>query len=91
MGILFYHALRVLELKNIQHISKHYILKRWTRDANVRSTEGTQKNKGIDPKEELTRRYRDMCHFAVQLGQELQKNPRVMNMLYQVFFSCLRV
>ncbi|CAN0858876.1 hypothetical protein LINGRAHAP2_LOCUS7494 [Linum grandiflorum] len=33
VGILCAHALKALERKNIKQVPKHYLLKRWTRDA----------------------------------------------------------
>ena len=35
LGILCSHALKVLDKKNVKRIPTHYVLKRWTQDANV--------------------------------------------------------
>jgi zinc finger SWIM domain-containing protein 3 len=37
VGILCVHALKVLDKKNVKRLPTHYILKRWTQDANVGS------------------------------------------------------
>ena len=57
------HALKVLDKKNIKKLPTHYILKRWTQEANV----GSIKNyHGIDIKgntqESLGKRYSYLCH-----------------------------
>ena len=45
VGIIYCHALKVLDKKNVKGIPTHYVLKRWTQDAKV----GSIKNyHGID-------------------------------------------
>ena len=47
VGILCSHALKILDKKNVKRIPAHYVLKRWTQDANVGSIKDYR---GIDVK-----------------------------------------
>ncbi|KAK3224774.1 hypothetical protein Dsin_004636 [Dipteronia sinensis] len=58
VGILYSHALKVLEYKNVKKISPLYILRRWTRDAksmSITNYHGGQPND--NPKESVGKRY----------------------------------
>ncbi|KAM3238321.1 protein FAR1-RELATED SEQUENCE 5-like [Capsicum annuum] len=66
------HALKIpyiLNIKDMIHV--HYILKRWTKDAtNINEMDASLVEKDIDPKVEVTTRYRHLCHTFVQISSE---------------------
>ncbi|KAL3328380.1 hypothetical protein AABB24_035827 [Solanum stoloniferum] len=72
LGILCRHALKILDTLNIKYrIPIQYILKRWTKDVtNINEMDAILEEKDIDPKVEVTARYRHLCHTFVQISSE---------------------
>ena len=69
LGILCSHALKVLDKKNVKRIPAHYVLKRWTQDANVGSIKDYR---GIDVKgsaqESVGKRLSHLSHKCLQIN-----------------------
>ncbi|CAL9071935.1 unnamed protein product [Musa textilis] len=69
MGILCMHALKVLNNNNILHLPSQYILKRWSKYANVEIVSGKHhliaKSDGQDL---LTQQYSRVCHKAITIA-----------------------
>ncbi|CAI0433608.1 unnamed protein product [Linum tenue] len=59
VGILCAHALKVLDKKNIKHIPKQYIMKRWTKDAKDGQIRSSTQIQG-GSKELIGKRYLDL-------------------------------
>ena len=69
LGILCSHALKVLLKNNVKRIPTHYVLKRWTQDANVGSIKDYR---GIDVKgsaqESMGKRLSHLSHKCLQIN-----------------------
>ncbi|XP_030935722.1 protein FAR1-RELATED SEQUENCE 5-like [Quercus lobata] len=69
VGILCFHTLKVLDKKNVKRIPAHYVLKRWTQDANVGSIKDSY---GIDVKgsaqESVGKRLSHLSHKCLQIN-----------------------
>ncbi|KAK6774318.1 hypothetical protein RDI58_029557 [Solanum bulbocastanum] len=76
LGILCRHPLKILDTLNIKdRIPIQYILKRWTKDAtNINEMDAILEEKDIDPKIEVTARYRHLCHTFVQILTEASES-----------------
>lgn len=59
VGILCSHALKILDLMNIKQLPEHYVLKRWTREAQCGVVHDMFGRHVVeDPKQEASRRYK---------------------------------
>lgn len=77
MGLLCCHVLKILDLRNIKELPRHYILKRWRKDAQSESPE----NYGFaaideDPKFSLSKRYnalyRNLYKIAAKASESVE-------------------
>ena len=73
-GFLCSHALKVLGIQNIKLLPSRYILKRWTKQARVGCVLDSY---GCilkeDPKLDITNRYKDLCHNAINIASKVAK------------------
>ena len=85
-GILCSHALKVLDVMNIKLIPQQYILKRWTRDARLRS-DGDCKGKPIelDVKANFMKRCNELCPRMVKLTNKASESHETWSFLYKVY------
>ncbi|XP_042457790.1 protein FAR1-RELATED SEQUENCE 5-like [Zingiber officinale] len=68
-GILCMHALKVLNINNILHLPTQYILKRWSKYANVEIlSEKHQVLTKSDSQDLLTMHYTRVCHKAITIA-----------------------
>ncbi|KAG5627338.1 hypothetical protein H5410_012556 [Solanum commersonii] len=76
LGILCRHPLKILDTLNIKdRIPIQYILKRWTKDVtNINEMDAILEEKDIDPKVEVTARYRHLCHTFVQISKSASES-----------------
>ncbi|XP_052197349.1 protein FAR1-RELATED SEQUENCE 5-like isoform X2 [Diospyros lotus] len=69
LGILCFHALKVLDRENIKVVPARYILKRWTKEARFESLRGSH---GIsteeNPKLVTASRYRQLCQSILKIS-----------------------
>ena len=77
VGILCRHVLKVFDLRSIRTIPLQYILKRWSKNAKV----GTTKDCcgaiiHNNPKEEVGRRYKEMCHVLVKIAARASESQK---------------
>lgn len=70
VGILYSHALKVLEENNIKSILHEYILRRWTRQSHYGTMQYSRgKEDGVDPKLSRTQMFRHViCKFIKVIG-----------------------
>jgi zinc finger SWIM domain-containing protein 3 len=71
-GILCAHGLKVLDLMNIKTLPNHYVLKRWTREAqkgNILDRQG--RNVVENPKLEAMLRYKNLSHKFLTLVKKI--------------------
>ncbi|XP_038981617.1 protein FAR1-RELATED SEQUENCE 5-like isoform X5 [Phoenix dactylifera] len=68
-GILCMHALKILLLRSILSLPTRYILKRWTKYANVEAMSDRHRSiADTDGQEPLTLQYTRVCHKAITIG-----------------------
>ncbi|WMV10929.1 hypothetical protein MTR67_004314 [Solanum verrucosum] len=74
--LAFRHPLKILDTLNIKdRIPIQYILKRWTKDVtNINEMDAILEEKDIDPKVEVTARYRHLCHTFVQISSSASES-----------------
>jgi zinc finger SWIM domain-containing protein 3 len=74
--VLCAHALQILDKMNIKLLPKHYILKRWTREARYGTV---QDNKGMsiveNQKVDAMLRYKSMSHKFLNLAYQAASFP----------------
>ena len=72
VGILCAHGLKVLDLMNIKSLPAHYVLKRWTREAQKGSILDRQgRNVVENSKLEAMLRYRNLSHEFLTLAKKV--------------------
>ncbi|XP_028778696.1 protein FAR1-RELATED SEQUENCE 5-like [Neltuma alba] len=75
-GILCCHILKVYESKDVRIMPEKYIMKRWTRKARsdvVYDLRGSEIQ--VDPRLEITRRYRQLMHKMARLATKAAYTP----------------
>jgi zinc finger SWIM domain-containing protein 3 len=76
IGILFGHALKVLDLMNIKTLPTQYILNRWTREAHSATVHDNQGRNIIEnPKLDEMLRYKEMNHKFQHLAHRAAIHP----------------
>jgi zinc finger SWIM domain-containing protein 3 len=76
IGILYGHALKVLDLMNIKTLPTQYILNRWTREARSATVHDNQGRNIIEnPKLDEMLRYKDMSHKFQHLAHRAASHP----------------
>ncbi|GKV43297.1 hypothetical protein SLEP1_g50608 [Rubroshorea leprosula] len=69
VGFLCSHALKVLDQRNIKVVPSQYILKRWTKDARIRSLREDSEFIGQENPELLVaRHYKDLCQSIINIA-----------------------
>jgi zinc finger SWIM domain-containing protein 3 len=77
IGILCGHALKVLDLMNIKSLPKHYVLKRWTREARSGIIQDNQgRNIVEDPRFNDMLRYKDRTRKFQNLALRAASHPQ---------------
>ncbi|XP_026399627.1 protein FAR1-RELATED SEQUENCE 9-like [Papaver somniferum] len=78
VGYLCSHALKILCVKDIKSIPDQYILKRWTKDIKCVSTKiGSNLHEKRESRENVVRRYRELCRSYIQLATREAESEEV--------------
>lgn len=67
VGILCMHSLKVLNTNNVLHLPPQYLVKRWTKYANVGMAFDTHQS-STDGRETMALQYNRVCHKAVTIA-----------------------
>jgi zinc finger SWIM domain-containing protein 3 len=88
VGIMCAHGLKVLDLMNIKILPAHYVLKRWTRDAQkgiILDRQG--RNVVADPQLEASLRVKNMSYKFLTLAKKIANSEECCLMLEDVIES----
>ncbi|KAJ4776516.1 Protein FAR1-RELATED SEQUENCE 5 [Rhynchospora pubera] len=78
MGILCWHALKVLDAMNIKTLPEKYIWKRWTREAREGTIEDRNGRSVIeDTRLDMARRNRDLCRKFMKIASQASPDEEV--------------
>lgn len=85
-GFLCRHALIVLQISGVSNIPSHYILRRWTKDANTKQiTNGNSKRLLY-----RVQRFNDLCKLATKLGEEGSLSQESYNIAFYALEEALK-
>ncbi|CAI0443964.1 unnamed protein product [Linum tenue] len=89
VGILCAHALKVLDKKNIKHIPKQYILKRWTKDAKDGQISSSTQAHG-ESKELIGKRYLNLNYNFREISSLAAENGTMYEHTFGVLSNLLK-
>lgn len=73
VGIQCCHVLKVLDFRNIKELPPHCVLKRWTKDARLRSL-SENFAPDADPTSSVSRRYNSLCRKLYKIAERAADN-----------------
>uniref|UniRef100_A0A8R7TGP5 Protein FAR1-RELATED SEQUENCE n=1 Tax=Triticum urartu TaxID=4572 RepID=A0A8R7TGP5_TRIUA len=78
-GILCSHCLKILDINNIKHIPKQYVLNRWTIDAKVLEIT-SNRNLQEDLKARMSNFYKDLCRMFIHIAARAAESDETYDM-----------
>ncbi|SPT19974.1 unnamed protein product [Triticum aestivum] len=78
-GILCSHCLKILDINNIKHIPKQYVLNRWTIDAKVLEITSNH-NLQEDLKARMSNFYKDLCRMFIHIAARAAESDEAFDM-----------
>ncbi|XP_021907299.1 protein FAR1-RELATED SEQUENCE 2, partial [Carica papaya] len=85
-GFLCKHAILVLQISGVSDIPSHYILKRWTIDANVKK----KNNERSGRLHFRVERFNDLCKRAIKLGEVASFSHEAYSIAFQALEEALK-